>query len=154
MQRFPVDAFSQSKAGKWSPKQQLIHLVSSASPVAISMHLPKAVFSAFGTRAGESLSYDGVVGKYQDKLNKGAKAPIAFRPVSITNPSREKLLLQWKKVLDNFRTALYLQWDEADLDKYRMPHPLLGMLTVREMLLFTIYHTLHHLNSMKSVYGQ
>ena len=38
------------------------------------------------------------------------------------------------------------RWNEADLDRYRMPHPLLGLLTVREMLQFTVYHTAHHLS--------
>jgi hypothetical protein len=29
-----------------------------------------------------------------------------------------------------------------------MPHPLLGKLTVREMLLFTLYHNLHHVQNV------
>ena len=39
-------------------------------------------------------------------------------------------------------------WSEKDLDKYKLPHPLLGKLTVREMLFFTIYHNEHHLKAM------
>jgi hypothetical protein len=30
------------------------------------------------------------------------------------------------------------------LDRLRLPHPGLGLLTVREMLLFTLYHNTHH----------
>ena len=37
-------------------------------------------------------------------------------------------------------------WGELALDRYRLPHPLLGRLTVREMLLFTLYHSVHHFN--------
>ena len=37
-----------------------------------------------------------------------------------------------------------LAWSERALDRYRLPHPLLGRLTVREMLLFTLYHSVHH----------
>lgn len=33
---------------------------------------------------------------------------------------------------------------EADLEACRLPHPLLGKLTVREMLLFTLDHEVHH----------
>ena len=39
-------------------------------------------------------------------------------------------------------------WSEGDLDRVRLPHPLLGTLTVREMLLFALYHGLHHVNSV------
>ncbi|NBX80802.1 MAG: DinB family protein, partial [Flavobacteriales bacterium] len=38
---------------------------------------------------------------------------------------------------------------EDDLDKYVLPHPLLGKLTLREMLCFTIYHVKHHVEIIK-----
>jgi hypothetical protein len=36
------------------------------------------------------------------------------------------------------------KFTEEELDKYILPHPLLGKLTIREMMYFTIYHVLHH----------
>ncbi len=36
------------------------------------------------------------------------------------------------------------QWDETALDQYQVPHPVIGNLTVREMLFFTIHHNLRH----------
>jgi hypothetical protein len=36
------------------------------------------------------------------------------------------------------------RWPERALDRYRLPHPLMGKLTVREMLLFTLVHNIHH----------
>ena len=36
------------------------------------------------------------------------------------------------------------KWQENDLDRYQLPHPLLGKLTIREMLYFAIYHNLRH----------
>ena len=36
------------------------------------------------------------------------------------------------------------RWGERALDRFRLPHPALGQLTVREMLFFTLYHNLHH----------
>jgi hypothetical protein len=41
------------------------------------------------------------------------------------------------------------QWSEKNLDAYLLPHPLLGKITVREMLFFTTFHTDHHLNIMQ-----
>jgi len=37
-----------------------------------------------------------------------------------------------------------MKHSEAALDKYILPHPLLGKLTLREMLYFTAYHVAHH----------
>lgn len=41
------------------------------------------------------------------------------------------------------------KWNEKSLDKLRLPHPLLGKLTVREMTFFTLYHDRHHLRSVR-----
>jgi hypothetical protein len=43
-----------------------------------------------------------------------------------------------------------LSYREGKLDHYILPHPLLGKLTLREMLFFTIYHNEHHLNLLLS----
>ncbi len=36
------------------------------------------------------------------------------------------------------------KYSEEELDKYILPHPLMGKVTLREMLYFTIYHVQHH----------
>lgn len=41
-------------------------------------------------------------------------------------------------------------WSEAALDRFAMAHPLAGVLTVREMLLFSIVHERHHLKSVRT----
>ncbi|HRH60621.1 MAG TPA: DinB family protein, partial [Chitinophagaceae bacterium] len=40
---------------------------------------------------------------------------------------------------------------EDELDVYILPHPLLGKLTLREMLYFTIYHAEHHLKNVEEL---
>jgi hypothetical protein len=36
------------------------------------------------------------------------------------------------------------RFSESELDQLLLPHPLLGKLTLREMVYFTIYHAHHH----------
>jgi hypothetical protein len=43
-----------------------------------------------------------------------------------------------------------VSWSEIDLDRYRLPHPLLGKLTVREMLFFTLQHLAHHASKVEA----
>jgi len=40
-------------------------------------------------------------------------------------------------------------WSELQMDRIRLPHPVLGKLSVREMLFFTLYHNQHHLDAAK-----
>jgi hypothetical protein len=40
-------------------------------------------------------------------------------------------------------------WSERQLDRIRLPHPVLGKLSVREMLFFTLYHNQHHIEAVK-----
>ena len=40
--------------------------------------------------------------------------------------------------------------EEKELDIYILPHPLLGKVTLREMLYVTIHHNEHHLQLLKN----
>jgi hypothetical protein len=42
---------------------------------------------------------------------------------------------------------------EERLDQYLAPHPLLGKITLRELTFFTIYHSHHHLDSIRKMTG-
>jgi hypothetical protein len=133
--------------GKWSVAENLEHLILSSKPVAKGLKLPKLAFLAFGTAKEGSRSYEDLARTYQQILAQGGRATGAYVPDSIEKlPAREELLAEWHRTGDFFQRNLD-KWSEQDLDKYRMPHPLLGKLTVREMLFFTIHHTLHHLKA-------
>jgi len=53
------------------------------------------------------------------------------------------VLQRWQKVAAGLDAVLE-RWDDKRLDRYQLPHPVLGKLTVREMLFFTLYHNKHH----------
>ena len=40
---------------------------------------------------------------------------------------------------------------EEELDTYLIPHPLIGKMTLRELLFFTVYHIGHHLKTIKNI---
>jgi hypothetical protein len=45
------------------------------------------------------------------------------------------------------------QWSEAELDSLQLPHPAIGMITLREMLLFTIFHNTLHWHDIQHAGG-
>jgi hypothetical protein len=129
---------------KWTAGQQLDHIFRSVSPVTLAFALPKLVPSLlFGKANRASRDYEGLVQKYHAKLANGGAASGRFIPKSIAPDQKEALKNKLLKTV----TALTKRIDrcsEEELDKYILPHPLLGKLTFREMLYFTIYHVEHH----------
>lgn len=37
------------------------------------------------------------------------------------------------------------------LDTYQIPHPIIGLISVREMIYFTLYHYKHHLKAINKL---
>ena len=135
---------------KWNALQQLDHLIKSVAPVNMAMGLPKFVLSwRFGIANRPSRSYDALVDRYHIKLQAGGRASGAFvPPLQISLADKEVLLkkLQW---LVQKLVRKTLRQSELSLDRYILPHPLLGKLTLREMLYFTAYHASHHGKSIE-----
>ena len=136
--------FSATLDGKWSAGQQLDHIYRSLKPLTMALGLPKiAVKILIGTANRPSKDYEGLVEKYHAVLAGGATATGAYVPKKVLFENKVKLA---EKVRSNVsKLASHLaKYSEQDLDQYILPHPLLGKLTVREMLFFTIYHSEHH----------
>ena len=57
---------------------------------------------------------------------------------------RERVLSRWKQGTEGLERAVP-RWGDGALDRLRLPHPVLGKLTVREMLFWYHYHNHHHL---------
>lgn len=150
----PLDAFSTPQGGKWSPADHARHLAKSTFPLGRALGIPRFVLGVlFGRAAAPSRSFVEMRETYRERLARGATAG-RFTPEPVSVPANRKA---WRAVvLGRFHDATSAlcrrieTWDEASLDRFRLPHPLLGKLTVREMLLFTVYHDSHHLNAVAS----
>jgi hypothetical protein len=141
--------FTFSKEGKWSGGQQLDHIVRSISPLVQAFMLPKFVPGLlFGKANRPSKSYDELVSKYKEKLAKGGVATGAFVPPAISYDKKEKLCKQLNSKVEKLCKQVN-SFSKQQLDEYILPHPLLGKLTVREMLYFTMHHVNQHLEITK-----
>ena len=136
--------------GKWNALQQLDHLVRSTAPVNMAMGLPKLVLSwRFGKSNRPSKTYEELVQKYITKLQAGGRASGRFVPGPAIGIERKAALIQqMQTIIRQLQHRIHHQKETA-LDTYILPHPLLGKLTLREMLYFTAYHVLHHLTLVK-----
>ena len=132
-------------AEKWNALQQVDHLIKSVTPVNMAFGLPTFILSwRFGVANRPSRSYDALVDRYHIKLQAGGRASLRFIPPPVIAISeKERLLLQLNKV-NNQLVRRIAKYKDFTLDKYILPHPLLGLITLREMIYFTAYHASHH----------
>jgi uncharacterized damage-inducible protein DinB len=145
----PVENFFMHFRGAWSASQNVDHLIKSHQPIALALKLPKIALRAmFGKPDRASRAYEELCQSYRDEIAKGAQASGRYLPESAdltaeTETKKKRLLDQFSKASMDLVSAAKA-WDEEELDEYLLPHPILGKLTIREMLFFTIYHNLRH----------
>ncbi|MBK9256536.1 MAG: DinB family protein [Saprospiraceae bacterium] len=143
------EEFVRSKNEKWTAGQHLEHICLSVKPVRQILSLPKFIPKwIWGLANRKSKSYEELVQKYLLKLENGGRSTGRFIPKNVKNENAEKLKATLKKEIETLCQKID-NYKEEELDKYVIPHPLMGKLTVREMLYFTIYHVEHHKKSAK-----
>lgn len=148
-QDLPASQFFNRHGDTWSPSDNLDHLIKAVKPVIKALKLPKITLQAmFGKEEKTSMTYEELCELYGDAIARGGQASGRFlpeqrSPLEDAEIQKKELLRQWTKVSAELVSAMET-WTEDELDHYRLPHPLLGKLTVREILFFTVYHNLRH----------
>lgn len=138
---------------KWSAAENMQHLIISTNTTSLAFWLPKFLVRwTGGTPNRISRTFDELKDKYYKKLSEGGKASGRFVPKPIEiKYGKQKLINNWNKATAKFIRALTKNRTEKDLDSYLVRHPLLGRITLRELGYFTIFHTQHHLHSIKKI---
>jgi hypothetical protein len=136
--------FQYAPVGKWNAGQQLDHIRMSVKPLNHALTLPAVLLRMlFGKANRPSRAYDELVSRYRQKLQGGGAAPRRFQPKGCSFEGRVDMAKSLMKEVEGVSQKMG-KFSEADLDKLILPHPLLGKVTLREMLYFTIYHVQHH----------
>lgn len=137
----------------WSPAENVRHLTKSMRAVTKGLRMPRFVLLlAFGRAARPSRGYIEVREAYRARLARGADAgrfAPEVRPAP-TDPAAERAqVMRYHATALAEMDAALARWPEQALDRRQLPHPLLGPLTVREMLFFTVYHNQHHVENVR-----
>jgi hypothetical protein len=137
----------------WSPADNVRHLTKSVRAVSAGLRAPRWVlWLAFRSGSGTSRSYAEVREVYLARLARGASAgKFAPGPLGTSaDPDADRArVMKYHAAAIGEMAALVVRWQERWLDRFRIPHPLLGPLSVREMLFFTVYHNRHHVDVVR-----
>ncbi len=150
----PDQNWEKAPKEKWTTGQHVLHLVNSIKLLNKALSYPKFILKyKFGVSNRETRSYNVVANKYLEKLIKHQDKSKAFnsRLKKPTLSERKKLLATLqvqKKKLQNKTN----KWKDSQLDTLLIPHPLMGKMTVREIIMWTAHHTEHHTNTLKENY--
>ncbi|GAB4042787.1 DinB family protein [Spirosoma litoris] len=140
-----ADQFRKPLDDKWSVAEVMQHLYLSARPVSRLMAGPRDVLTQWGKAPLPARAYEEIASAYKKILATGAKAPAAMSPrAEDMKAEKSELVERFVSIYQTLIDAIST-WSDSELDTYCMPHPVLGKLSVREMLFFTSIHTQHHL---------
>lgn len=141
--------------GKWTGGQHMVHLVQSTEPLLKALRYPKFVLKwKFGTNNRENRTIDQIISRYKEKLADipgGVVSPFSANMPKPTYSESEKWINQWQQ-LNSSLNAKTLNLTDKDLDSVLIPHPLMGRMTLREILMWNAYHASHHYEILKEKY--
>ena len=150
----PNENWEKGPKNKWTTGQQIQHLIDSLQLLNNALSYPKFILKyKFGTSNRPSRSYDEVAKRYEERLDENQEKARVF------NQNLKKPLLSEKEHLLN-RLQIQnkkLQYKtnkikDKDLDTLLIPHPLMGKMTLREIIMWTAHHTEHHTTILRINY--
>ncbi|WP_375447251.1 DinB family protein [uncultured Fibrella sp.] len=144
------EEFADRPNNRWSVGDTAQHLFLSSRPIVRLLAGPRDVFGQWGFAEGLPRTYEAVDELYRQVLGKGVKAPVNLSPRPDDVPEDKATMLAR---LNDTYLALAEQvanWSENELDRYQIPHPALGLISVRDMLYFVTIHTQHHIAVLRA----
>jgi len=144
----PAGQFFVRNGEAWSASDNVDHLIKSVKQIVLALKMPRlGLQTMFGIADHPSRTYAEICKNYEDEIAKGGQASGRYLPDQESPAQPEERKQELLSQLDRSGSSLLSvveNWQDTELDQYQLPHPLLGKLTVREMLFFSIYHTLRH----------
>ena len=148
------DKWELGPENKWTTGQQVLHLLQSIKTLNNALSFPKFILKyKFGKSNREVRDYDSVVNRYHERLKNvqgktfGPSQNMKIPKIKEKQYLIDRLQTESKKL--QYKTN---KWTDKQLDDYILPHPLMGKMPVREVIMWTIYHVEHHTNTLADSY--
>lgn len=150
-----VEKWKKGTEGKWTTGQHSLHLLQSIKMLNKGLSVPKFILKyKFGKANRDIRDYNTVINRYQERL-KNVDTNAVFSPSrNIKTPElNEKPSIINKLKNENKRLQSKLnKISDKHLDTVILPHPLMGKMPLREIIMWTAHHVEHHTNTLKNKY--
>lgn len=150
----PNEKWMEGPDGKWTVGQHTLHLVKSIRLLNHALSFPSFILKyKYGTINRELRDYDTVAKRYQDKLNANLDKAKKFNSsLKIPTLLEKNALITGLKIQNKKLQYKTRKLKDKNLDTLILPHPLMGRMAVREIIMWTAYHTEHHTTTLKNNY--
>jgi len=132
--------------GKWTAGQQVLHLLQSIKPLNMALSLPKFLLKyKYGIANRPVRDYDAIVTRYLERLKdyKNIVSPYS-KEMKVPKLKDKQYLINRLKVESKKLQHKTKKLSNKHLDTLILPHPLMGKMPIRELIMWTAYHTEHH----------
>jgi uncharacterized damage-inducible protein DinB len=141
------EKFFDGSSEHWSVAHHLQHLTSAIGRVAGGLAnpsvLPAREPSASKTFEDLKQSYLSALASTPSEKLSAMGSRVTLEEYENPQAYKTQMISTIDAAIVNFNTALE-NFPESQLEESGMPHPLLGLISSREMVFFTVYHNTHH----------
>ena len=154
LEQHDIELWETGPEGKWTTGQHTKHLLESIKPLNTALSLPKFILKYKYGKANRAVrGYDAIKNRYLERLKEaqGIVSPFS-RGKKIPKAKDKNYFINRLKVESKKLQYKTKKWSDSDLDTYILPHPLMGRMPIRELLMWTSYHVEHHTKTLVEKY--
>jgi hypothetical protein len=150
-----IEKWEVGPEGKWTTGQQALHLLQGIKTLNTAMSMPKILLKyKFGKANRAVRDLDTVVNRYKERLKEIPDGAVFGPSQNMKIPrNQDKPYILDRLQVENKKLQYKTQkWKDKDLDGLILPHPLMGKMPVREIVMWTAYHIEHHTKQLQAKY--
>ena len=150
----PEENWTTGPEGKWTTGQHALHLLQSIKPLNFALSLPKFIIKyKYGVANRPVRDLDAIVKRYDERLKQAQGATFrGSQNMKVPSIDDKKYILgrlQTESKKLQYKTK---KMSDKHLDTLILPHPLMGKMPIREIIMWTAHHVEHHNETLKSKY--
>lgn len=145
LKRFPEDALGKSHApGKWSPKQLIQHLIISEklALLAVEKYYTKGISAP---KAGLPARVRAIMLQFflGTRIKARSPEPVRVDDEKYNTKPLQEIFVDWKMQRKDLKEVIFT-FQEDEMRRLFFKHPVVGLLSINQMLLFFKWHFARH----------